>query len=257
MSEIDPKNSPIRDATKDHFFKVAEIIHNAAPYLTANQLTMIRSLAVIASSEVLINTDENPVLKFASMVAYTASELFDGVDGHLANIEAEEQNRETHLRGNVYDAMTDKATEVYNCFRIAERSYKNGDHLGATINILAGITCPLPATFRARSERNNMVVKEMGLGTRPVRATMIGLNVAFGGNRTISRGLGFAVLCMNSYTTIRRIGAQDNPNSSHVIGELNNHKKQNEAKFRYPSLATFSIVSAGVGAYLLKRNHKK
>lgn len=257
MSEVDPKNSPVREATKDYFYKAAEYLHSYFPNMTANQLTMLRALALIGASEALINTDDDRILKFASSIAYTAFELADGIDGHLANIEAQEQNRETNLRGNLYDALSDKATEVYNCFRIAERSFANGDQVGGVINVLAGISCPLPATLRARAEKHNMVVKENGLGTRPVRATMIGLNVAFGGNRFISTPLGVIVLAMNAYTTARRIGAVDNPNCAHVIGTLDNDKKQLEAKLRYPSLGAFTVASAGIGGYLLKRKFSK
>jgi len=257
MPDADPKNSQLRESTKDYFYKAAEIIHNKFPSVTANQLTIFRAVASMASTEAMIKSEGRPEFKVASMLGYTAFELADGVDGNLANIRAEEANEPTNLRGNLYDTISDKTVETYDCFRIASRSIENGDQIGATINILAGITSALPALFRAKAEAKNKVVKESGLGTRPVRSTLIGLNIAFGNNKNVSRVLGASVLAMNLHTTRCRISALRNEESKHIVGPLNNDRKQLEARLRYPSLVAFSAISIGVGASMLKRNRNR
>ncbi len=257
MPEADPKNSQLREATKDYFYKTAEVIHSRFPGLTANQLTIFRAVASIASTEAIIKSEGQPLNKIAGILGYTAFELADGVDGNLANIRAAEVGEPTNLRGNLYDTLSDKTVETYDCFRVASRSMENGDKLGAAINILAGITSALPATVRAKAEANNIVVKENGLGTRPVRSALIGINIAFGQNKSVSRVLGASILAMNIHTTRCRISALRDEESKHVVGPLNNERKQLEARLRYPSLVAFSAVATVVGASLIKRNHRK
>jgi hypothetical protein len=247
MPEADPKNSQLREATKDYFYKTAEAIHNHFPGLTANQLTMFRAVASIASTEAIIKSEDKPYRKLAGVLGYIAFELADGVDGNLANIRAMEVNEPTNLRGNLYDTLSDKTVETYDCFRVAYRSMENGDRIGAILNILAGITSAHPATARAKAEAENIVVKENGLGTRPVRSTCIGLNIAFGNNKHISRVLGATILAMNLHTTRCRISALRDDESKHIVGPLNNDRKQLEARLRYPSLVAFSAISAGIG----------
>jgi phosphatidylglycerophosphate synthase len=253
MTDYDPKNSQLREATTDSFYKTANLIHGAFPKLTANQLTMGRAIASIIATEGIVRAT-TPRDRIIGCIGYTAFELADGVDGHLANIRAEEHNVPTNLRGNLYDTLSDKTVETYDCFRAAGRSIQQNDKFGATINILAGITSPLPALFRAKAEANNLVVKESGLGTRPVRSSLIGFNLALGENKTTSRVLGASILAMNIHTATSRFMATRNDESKQLLGPLDNERKQLEAKLRYPALVVFSVAAVGVGAKLLRKN---
>ena len=252
MTDFDPKNSHLRESTKDYFYKTADLLHDKLPGLTANQLTIGRAIASIGASEAIVRATTSRD-KLVACIGYTAFELLDGVDGHLANIRAEEHNVPTNLRGNLYDTLSDKTVETYDCFRAANRSIHNGDKIGATINVLAGVTSSMPALFRAKAEANNLVVKENGLGTRPVRSGLIGLNLAFGGNKNVSRALGASVLAMNVHTATGRYLATRVKGSKNLLGPLNNEKKQLEAKLRYPALAVFSIASIGVGIGIMRK----
>jgi phosphatidylglycerophosphate synthase len=256
MSETSPQNSQLRESTKDYFYKTADLIHRNYPSLTANQLTMGRAIASMLATEGIVRSSQSKK-KLISVLGYTAFELLDGVDGHLANIRALESDTPTNLRGNLYDTMSDKTVETYNCFKVASRSLNNQDRIGATLNTLAGVTSSLPALFRAKAESNNLVVKENGIGTRPVRATLIGLNLAFGNNKHVSRVIGGSILGMNIHTATKRYFASKNRQSKNVVGYLDNDKKQLEAKLRYPALTIFSLGATAMGYRFLKKTFNK
>jgi phosphatidylglycerophosphate synthase len=255
MSEVNPQNSQLRESTKDYFYKTADLLHKTFPNLTANQLTMGRAIATVVSSEAIVRSSHRRS-RIPSSLGYIAFELADGVDGNLARIRDIDDNSPS-LRGNLYDTISDKTVETYNCFRVAYRSIESGDNVGATINVLAGITSPLPALFRAKAEANNLVVKENGLGTRPVRSALIGFNLALGENKHTTRVLGASILAMNIHTASTRFMATRSEKSKLILGTLDNDTKQLEAKLRYPALALFSVASVGVGINLLKKNYKK
>jgi len=252
MEQVNPNNSPLRESANGLTHNVAMYIHENFPSVTPNQLTIIRAVAALGVSAVLAKT-ESPKIKFVGAVGYTIFELADALDGSLARIKAEEKGEDTKLNGNLIDALSDKAVESGASFLVAERSIRNGDKIGAAINILAGITAPLPSVFRARAEKHNLVVKESSYGTRPVRSALTGLNLAFGGNRISSQILGAILAGSNGFTAIRRMGAVKNPDSKEVLGELNNEKKQLESRLRYPALAVFSIGALAVGLKMLDR----
>jgi len=252
LEQASPNNSPLRESAKDITQSVAVFIDEKFPRITPNQLTMARAVAALGVSALLAKT-ESPKVKFAGALGYTLFELADAVDGNLARIKAERNGEETKLNGNLIDALSDKAVESAACYLIAERSIRNGDKIGAAVNILAGITAPLPALFRARAEKHNLVVKESSYGTRPIRSALTGLDLVFGGNRVTSQILGATLAGMNSTTTIRRMGAVRNPDSKEVVGELNNDRKRLESRLRYPALAVFSLGSLAVGLKMLDR----
>lgn len=252
MEQSNPNNSPLRDSASNITHNVAMFIHEKFPEVTPNQLTVARAIGALGVSLLLAKT-ENPKVKFAGALGYTFFELADAIDGSLARIRAEENGEETKLNGNLIDALSDKAVESGACFLIAQRSIRNGDKIGAALNILAGITAPLPSVFRARAEKHNLVVKESSYGTRPIRSALTGLDLTFGGNRATSQILGGILAGTNGFTAIRRMGAVRNPDSTEVLGELNNEKKQLESRLRYPALAVFSIGALAVGLKLLDK----
>lgn len=252
MEQVNPNNSPLRESAKGLTDEIALYIHDKFPSITPNHITIARAAAALGVSVVLAKT-ENPKVKFAGALGYTLFELADALDGSLALIKAEENGEETKINGNLIDALSDKVVESGACFLVAERSIRNGDKIGAVLNILAGVSAPLPSVFRARAEKHNLVVKESSYGTRPIRSTLTGLDLTFGGNRVTSQILGAILTGTNSFTAIRRMGAVRNPDSKEVLGELNNDKKQLESRLRYPALALFSIGAIAVGVKMLDR----
>ncbi len=237
------KNSVLREMTDKPFKKFASHLHNNYPRLTANHVTLLTAAASIMTTEFLIRNNEDILSRAVGSIAYVGSRSGDRLDGALA-----EERKETTLFGNLLDALMDKTVESADCFRVALRSLENGDRIGATLNFLAGMTSPLPALFRADAEANNTIVKEGGMGTRPVRSGLIFLNVLFGKNKHVSRVLGGTILAMNLSTTISRINAKNNSDAKHYVGILNNEKAQNEAKVRRKALSIFSAVAIVFGS---------
>ncbi len=195
MSSASTRNSGLRKVTKNPIRRVVEAVGEKAPWINANRITAAGTIGVFVADYLVI---KHPKLKKTATAVHTGSSIADSFDGEWERWEVEEKGKEPSKNGPLIDVLADKLQEVTTFASQAIRARRSGNNLAAVAYLAAAATSPLPALFRARAESRGQVVKEGGLGTRPVRATIGAVGIAFADRPVLPLMLGAGTAAIES-----------------------------------------------------------
>lgn len=154
-----PRNSRIRNLTKDYMMAIAAGVYNIAPWLTPNEITLggfIGVAGVATYAAVLNRTTKVEDTKFQRTIAgviYTALCLSDGLDGALERyLQSIDSSRKSTVTGALLDVTSDRMQELALALSRAASAYQRGDRLGEVLAYGAALTNPLSSGVRAGGE---------------------------------------------------------------------------------------------------------
>lgn len=248
------RNNPLREVFQRPIGAAVDLIDARAPWITPDGITVSGTLGVLAVDFLIAGRPNNsPALN----AAHAALNVTDILDGGLARKRAEDRGIETTNKGAILDTLSDKLQEFAVFAALSQKAAKNGNNGASTVHLLAGMSSVMPALFRSRAEASGGIVKEGGLGTRPVRALM-GIAALSASNRPcVSAAISGATFFMNTTTSVRRSLAT-NPDSKHRIDEIKDPAQIAASKQKHRILQAAAAVSTAAGVKLLisrRRNH--
>jgi phosphatidylglycerophosphate synthase len=220
---------------------MVEAVGEKAPWINANRITAAGAAGVLIADYLFV---KHPKLKKTATALHVGSSVADAFDGEWERWQVEEKGKEPSQNGPLYDVLADKSQEVATFTAQAIKAKKDGKNLASAAYLLAAATSPLPALFRARAESGGHIVKEGGLGTRPVRAAIGAVGIAFGDRSSVPLLLGAGAAAQNIYTASQRYHAAE-PGSPHCIGRLEDAQAVESSQQRYNAL---QLASAGAVA---------
>lgn len=180
------RNSRARELTKGVISGGARKLHDVAPWLTPNQITLggLIGVGAVAKYAEVANKTSKPedtvVQRSVVGAAYTAICLSDGFDGALErHLQSIDPNRKGSQFGANFDAGSDRGQELALAL---SRISSAKDFLGKYLALGAAVTNSLPSLVRAYGESKGVVFEENGndwlqfCGTRLGRAIIGGVS---------------------------------------------------------------------------------
>lgn len=261
------RNSRAREITRGAIQATVKKLHEVAPWLTPNQITIggvigVGGVALYAERANKVSKPEDTVLERSAVAAiYTAICLSDGLDGALErHLQALDHSRKSTQFGANLDAGSDRVQEaLLASSRIATADYRN-DKLGKALAIGALVTNSLPSLARAYGESRGIVFEENGnnwfqfFGTRLGRAISGGfstLSPEFKGI-PVQKTVDALTIASNISTTASRLKRIiTSKESDSVLPQ----EEKDAAKTRLKMLAGIQ-VGAMITAFGLSRNRK-
>lgn len=241
------RNNGLRRVVSSPVNETVDFIDEKLPWVTPNMITAASTAGMLALNYLSI---KHPKKGFAIGVAQTAVVLGDLLDGSLARRKATNNGTKTTLGGALADSLSDKIQEVGHGLALSRRARRQGHAFSGAMHLLSGVTAPLPALARSEAESKGVIVREGGLGTRPLRATYSIVNTALLNNRPLAAGaLSAFTAAQNIMTAYRRHDAANNPGSPHRIGVIEDPVQMADSGTRFRALGVVTGMAAGIAAH--------
>jgi phosphatidylglycerophosphate synthase len=176
-----PRNSKAREIAKKPLTKIVELLHNAFPWLTPNQVTILGTAGlgalVVYTSQLEKEGKIDLQTSLKLLAAFAALSGTDAIDGSLARYKAKlgDTSHDSNV-GQLVDSLSDRVQEAFLSWLAMYRAAQQGDKLWLITATLTAITNPLSSIVRAWAESKGIAVPESGnnlfelLGTRLGRA---------------------------------------------------------------------------------------
>ncbi len=265
--DISPRNSPLRKLSFVRGFtdKTAELIVQHTP-LSPDHITYLGvglvglgSLALGAST--IDSLDQySDALQAVGLSGLGLGTVLDAIDGPVARKTPDHD----FDRGQVVDAVSDRAMDTVMAASRWGIAYASGSELAQVAALAAWVTNYLPSLERAHAEQNGAVGREFDIGSRPVRvlSNFVGLGAGALGYINIMAGVDISSAAANTITAIKRRNlAQEAEESgkrealereyegvenSPVIKQIN----QADRRYRALSMTTKAGLATGAAAAL-------
>ena len=176
-----PRNSNLREIAKQPLNKIVELLDNAFPWLTPNEVTALGTagigVLIIYTSKLEEEGKIDLKTSLKLLTAFAALSGTDAIDGSLARYKAEhgDTSHDSNV-GQLVDSMSDRVQEAFLSWLAMYRAAQQGDKLWLITATLTALTNPLSSIVRAWAESKGIAVPESGknlfelLGTRLGRA---------------------------------------------------------------------------------------
>lgn len=263
------RNSVLREKTAGTIKAATNIVHKVLPWLSPTHLNFLGGFGVVLGSVIAASRDpkepggekEKTTLAAALIASGSGADAFDGA---LARIMAAEDPSSVDFeRGQIYDALSDRAQESALALSRARSANKTGGMLGRVAELaafLTAITSSLPSVSRAVAESLGKAVPESGrglfglIGTRPGRAVIGGAATLYPKPKGLPVHLGADILMTTSnvVTTVDRFRTALSKEEGRLPEEI-----RGDAKTRLKVLAAFTAVSAACSLFTYIRQHRR
>ncbi len=149
--------------------KAVTVLHEVAPFVTADQLSYSGSLLlgiglglkVIKDDEQFANTPLSSSVP--STLTLVGSQLLDWIDGAYAkHVESLNPGSVDFKHGQKVDGANDRIQEGLIAGSLMAKAHKEGDEIDEALALVAGVTNPLPSTTRAIAQLRGHKVSETG-----------------------------------------------------------------------------------------------
>lgn len=249
------RNSRIRERTSHITTGFAGVVDRTIPGLSPTHLNILGVAMVAAGSALAIRRRG-----FLSTVLIVAGSCLDAVDGPLARTKAKKDPKSVDFkRGQIYDAIGDRAQEVSGAICRGISAHKRGDKLGELFAFITAVTSTLPSITRAYAETLGKAVPESGKGVLGLIGTRVGraaggiLATTFPeikGVRTQAQ-IDALMSLSNIKTTIDRLGAAKNAEIT-LPSEI-----REDAKNRLKALGAFGALAIGASLFTYWRLNRQ
>lgn len=167
--ELSPRNSRLRNLSKEPATKVVAFLNKVFPWLTPNEITILGTAGVGALSLYVTRLekegriDNKTAVKIIS--SYLALSGTDFLDGSLARYLAETgQGTHDSSVGQLVDSLSDRVQEAFSAWMAMYLAAHRGDKIWLITATLSAFTNPLSSLVRAYAEKHGIVVPETGKG---------------------------------------------------------------------------------------------
>lgn len=175
---ISGRNSAFRSAATPATTRIAEFIDDKMPFVTPDHVSFAGAAAVLAVDLYAATTKKTSILHGIILGAvHGVASAFDGVDGKLAGLKANERCDEDKTRGVLVDVGLDKVQEIATPIAHAVMAAKRKDWIGFAVGLTAAGTAVYPALSRSDAEENRILVEEGGKSKKQFFGTRVGRGI--------------------------------------------------------------------------------
>lgn len=248
------QNSPLRTRTARFFSMAAEKVHEKAPNVTPNMITLLGVGLVAAGGYIdeRENRRENPrmFVKAGAVILKATGDGMDGLDGalkrHKKRIITQNQSMEPDF-GPVIDILGDRAEELMLADMREETARQRGSKWGQFAAQAVEGTSILPSIVRAHINKNGGTPDEVGnlpafFGSRPGRIFLNELGAAFPRMQPV---IDLGATAANLYAVYHRLTAPGN-------GDLKQEERQTAARVE----TALMVLQTAAVAHIVYRNRR-
>ncbi|MDH5533514.1 MAG: CDP-alcohol phosphatidyltransferase family protein [Candidatus Pacebacteria bacterium] len=259
-----PRNSKIREISKKPLTKIVELLDNAFPWLTPNEVTVLGTaglgVLIIYTSKLEKEGKIDLQTSLKLLAAFAALSGTDAIDGSLARYKAEQGDTSHDSSiGQLVDSLSDRLQEAFLSWLAMYRAAEQGDKLWLITATLTAITNPLSSLVRAWAESKGIAVPESGknlfelLGTRLGRAatstTRLLPPIEIGDTSAQAIIDGLTAAATTKITLSRLQAVQEGKLSDEPLAL--DEKTINDAKRRFNLLSGLAVITGLTTSFLL------